>query len=89
MEIGEGQGTRREGVEGWRGAVMVSSAMGTVRGVNTGLTVILVEGLRGTLVMMKEFVVAKRDQWEVGTRKGRWEQRDCFEGSERALRAGS
>jgi hypothetical protein len=45
MEIGEGKGTRREGVEGWRGAVKVSSATGMARGVNTGLTV--VEGLRG------------------------------------------
>jgi hypothetical protein len=45
--VGTGKG--REGVEGWRGAVKVSesSATGTVRGVNAGLTVILVEGLRG------------------------------------------
>ena len=67
----------------------VSSATGTVRGVNAGLTtVILVESLHG-LVMMNELVVAKRGRWEVGTRKGRWEQRECSEGSERALRAGS
>ena len=45
MEIGEGKGTWRKGVEGWRGAVRVSSGTGTVRGVDTGLTV--VEGLRG------------------------------------------
>ena len=47
MKIGEGKGTRCEGVEGWRGAVRVSSGTGTVRGVDTGLTVILVEGLHG------------------------------------------